>query len=120
MLEFYERNESNATCSILISYGSKKGTSAINNMIENGDDTFVDKNVSLESFLKSSYSTKKTTINDVTWDYLEYNSYSNKYFKIYGTEYKGNYYVVQVNDSHKDHKMCKENEGYFMNRISFK
>ena len=120
-LTFYTREEEHATCSIAVLYGDYDNTiSAIKNMQKISSDDFIDKDLTLYDFLDSSSYTNKMQIAGKTWDYLNYQKNAQKYYKIYGTSYKENYYVIKVSDNHSNHSMCQRKELEFINKIRFK
>ena len=120
MLDFYAREESSSTCSITVSYGKYKSSgNNISNMIEIANDEFINKNTTVKDFLNSSYYTDTININDIKWEYLDYDGID-KYYRIYGTTYENNYYVVQISDDHSSHDMCENKEEQFFYNLKFR
>ena len=120
-LEFFAREESNATCSISVSYNKiKSDRPAYENMIENSNDIYIDKDTKTNDYITNNYyKLNSKNINGTKWDYLEYNS-TTTYYKIYGTSYKNNYYTFEIKDTHTSHSMCKQKESEFINKLKFK
>ena len=88
-------------------------------MIEIANDEFINKNTTVKDFLNSSYYTDTININDIKWEYLDYDGID-KYYRIYGTTYENNYYVVQISDDHSSHDMCENKEEQFFYNLKFR